>query len=207
MLTRVIRYKKLKNETETVMSLEDVLNIVRENLGSEVECALIDYLSEEKKEGLISADTFIEGIFQEQIQESDLLEKLVNKILEDLNEQGFLKKNKNIDKFIPSEAELIEMIDSELSLGIKNYFSYWGDSMQDKVALVKFLRGSFEQEYSYFTDIEDLKKGDIVLVQVNNSYGLAEFSRYSYSKIDIKKSEKWIVKNLTLDIENFEFIH
>ena len=124
MLTRVIRYKTLKNETETVMSLEDVLNIVRENLGSEVECALIDYLSEEKKEGLISADTFIEGIFQEQIQESDLLEKLVNKILEDLNEQGFLKKNKNIDKFIPSEAELIEMIDSELSLGIKNYFSY-----------------------------------------------------------------------------------
>lgn len=124
MLTRVIRYKKLKNETVTVMSLAEVLNIVRENLGSDVECALIDYLSEEKEEGLISADTFIEGIFQEQIQESDLLEKLVKKILEDLNEQGFLKKNKNIDKFIPSEAELIEIIDSELSPGIKNYFSY-----------------------------------------------------------------------------------
>lgn len=124
MLTRVIRYKKLKNETETVMSLADVLNIVRENLGSEVECALIDYLSEEKKEGLPNADTFIEGIFTEQIEESELLEKLIGKILKDLDEQGYLKKSKNIDKFIPSEAELIEIIDSELSPGIKNYFSY-----------------------------------------------------------------------------------
>lgn len=79
--------------------------------------------------------------------------------------------------------------------------------MQDKVALVKFLRGSFEQEYSYLTNIEDLNKGDIVLVQANNSYGLAEFIKYSYSKIDIEKAEKWIVKNLTLDIENFEFMH
>lgn len=100
MLTRVIRYKKLKNETETVMSLADVLNIVRENLGSDVECALIDYLSEEKEEGLISADTFIEGIFHMQIQESGILEKLVKKILEDLNEQGFLKKNKNIEVIV-----------------------------------------------------------------------------------------------------------
>lgn len=124
MLTRVISYKKLKNETETVMSLADVLNIVRENLGSEVESALIDYLSEEKKEGLPNADTFIEGIFTEQIEESELLEKLIGKILKDLDEQGYLKKSKNIDKFIPSEAELIEIIDLELSPGIKNYFSY-----------------------------------------------------------------------------------
>lgn len=124
MLTRVISYKKLKNETETVMSLEDVLNIVRENLGSEVECALIDYLSEEKIERLPNADTFIEGIFTEQIEESELLAKLIGKILKDLNEQGYLKKSKNIDKFIPSEAELIEIIDLELSPGIKNYFSY-----------------------------------------------------------------------------------
>ena len=73
-----------------------------------------------------------------------------------------------------------------------------------RVALVKFLRGSFDTEYSYFTYIEDLKKGDLVLVQANSSYSLAKFQRYTSNKIHEEKAEKWIIKNLQLDIDAFE---
>lgn len=73
-----------------------------------------------------------------------------------------------------------------------------------RVALVKFLRGSFDTEYSYFTYIEDLKKDDLVLVQANSSYGLAKFQRYTSNKIHEEKAEKWIIKNLQSDIDEFE---
>lgn len=121
-MTRVVSYKKLKTETETVMNLEDVLTIIKENLGSDVLEVLIEFMEEKVKEKLPNADTFIEGIFQEQIQESDILKKLIKKILENLDEQGYLKKNKKIENFDINEDELIEIIDMELSEGIKNYF-------------------------------------------------------------------------------------
>jgi hypothetical protein len=73
-----------------------------------------------------------------------------------------------------------------------------------KVALVKFLRGSFDQEYSYFTDIEDLKEGDTLVVPTSNSYSVGIFSRYSKAKLHEEKAEKWIVKNISLDIEAYE---
>lgn len=73
-----------------------------------------------------------------------------------------------------------------------------------RVALVKFLRGSFDTEYSYFTYIEDLKKDDLVLVQANSSYSLAKFQRYTSNKIHEEKAEKWIIKNLQSDIDEFE---
>lgn len=72
----------------------------------------------------------------------------------------------------------------------------------DKVALVKFPRGSFDQEYSYKTDIEDLKKDDVLVVQANNSYSIAIFQRYSSTKRNIEQATKWIVKKV--DIEAFE---
>ncbi|WP_243129523.1 hypothetical protein [Clostridium sp. HBUAS56017] len=74
----------------------------------------------------------------------------------------------------------------------------------DKVALVKFARGSFDQEYSYFTDIENLKEGNLLIVPTSNSYSIASFSRYSKSKIHQEKAEKWIVKNIGPDIEAYE---
>ena len=76
--------------------------------------------------------------------------------------------------------------------------------MKKRVALVKFLRGSFDTEYSYFTYIEDLKKDDLVLVQANSSYSLAKFQRYTSNKIHEEKAEKWIIKNLQSDIDEFE---
>lgn len=76
--------------------------------------------------------------------------------------------------------------------------------MSKLVALIRFQRGSFEQEYSYFTDVEDLKEGDTLVVPTSNSYGIGVFSRYSKSKLHVEKAEKWIVKNIAEDIEAFE---
>lgn len=71
-----------------------------------------------------------------------------------------------------------------------------------KVALVKFSRGSFDQEYSYKTDIEDLKKDDVLVVQANNSYSIAVFQRYSSTKSRVEQATKWIVQKV--DVEEFE---
>ncbi|NFI52714.1 hypothetical protein FDA52_07000 [Clostridium botulinum] len=76
--------------------------------------------------------------------------------------------------------------------------------MGKKVALVKFLKGSFDQEYSYFTNSETLNKEDLLIVQAGTSYGLAKFTRYSTNKIHVSKAEKWIIKNLAADVEEFE---
>ena len=70
------------------------------------------------------------------------------------------------------------------------------------IALVKFPRGSFEQEYSYKTDIENLKKDDVLVVQANNSYSIAIFKRYSSSKSRVEQATKWIVQKV--DVEEFE---
>ncbi|WP_315069667.1 hypothetical protein [uncultured Clostridium sp.] len=72
------------------------------------------------------------------------------------------------------------------------------------IALIKFPRGSFDQEYSYFTDNEDLKEGDLLIVPTSNSYSIGIFSRYSKAKLHEEKAEKWIVKNISPDIEAFE---
>lgn len=76
--------------------------------------------------------------------------------------------------------------------------------MSKQVALIRFQRGSFDQEYSYFTDIEDLKKDDVVIVATSNSYSIGTFSKYSTSKLHIDKADKWIVKNINPDIEAYE---
>ncbi|MCS6103445.1 hypothetical protein DWV13_01935 [Clostridium botulinum] len=76
--------------------------------------------------------------------------------------------------------------------------------MSRKVALVKFLKGSFDQEYSYYTNSETLNKDDLLIVQAGTSYELAKFIRYSTNKIHVSKAEKWIIKNITPDVEEFE---
>ncbi|MDU1314495.1 MAG: hypothetical protein E6940_10610 [Clostridium septicum] len=127
-MSKVITYKKLKDEVETIMSYGDVLSIIEENLGSEVVNALLDFNSEEVNRGPEIISYIEDGIFIEQIRESGLIEKLVKNILIDLQDQGYIKKNKNINRFIPSEEELIEFIDEKLSLGMMDYFNVRGEN-------------------------------------------------------------------------------
>lgn len=122
-MPRVIQYKKVKMETETIMSYADVLNIIEENLGSELVQALLDFQDDEVETPEDKMVSYIEdGYFSEQIKESGLIEKLVETILIGLEEQGYLKKSKNIKKFIPDEVTMLEQIDLKLSPGMMKYF-------------------------------------------------------------------------------------
>ena len=122
-MLKVITYKKLKNETETVMSYGDVVNIIEENLGSEVVEALFELSEDEKNTPDSRMITYIEdGIFVEQIEESGVIPKLVEMVISDLDSQGFLKKSKDISKFNYEDIYYKEIIDEKLSPGIMNYF-------------------------------------------------------------------------------------
>lgn len=124
-MPKVITYKKLKDETETIMSYGDIIHIIEENLGSEVIEALDEFIEEKTETHGNKIISYIEdGVFAEQVRESGLIVKLVQNILIDLQDQGYLKKNKNIDKFISNEEELIELIDEKLTPGMMNYFGY-----------------------------------------------------------------------------------
>jgi O-glycosyl hydrolase len=71
-----------------------------------------------------------------------------------------------------------------------------------QVALIKF-RGYLDyMEYSYFTDIEDLKENDVVVVPTNDSYSIGYFSRYTTNKQHVKNASKWIIEKV--DIEAYE---
>ncbi|BDR75247.1 hypothetical protein [Clostridium tetani] len=74
--------------------------------------------------------------------------------------------------------------------------------MDKKVAIVRFPRGSFNQDYSYKTDIENLKEGDVLVVEANNSYAIAIFQRYSEIKSRVEQATKWVVQKV--DIEAHE---
>lgn len=122
-MPKVITYKKFKNETETIMSYGDVLNIIEENLGGEVVNALLDFQTDEVEKPEDKMTSYIEdGVFMEQVKESGLLEKLVKHILIDLEEQGYLKKTKNIKNFTFNEEDMLETIDISLAPGMMNYF-------------------------------------------------------------------------------------
>ena len=122
-MPKVITYKKLKNETETVMSYGDVVNIIEENLGSEVVEALFELSEDEKNTPDSRMITYIEdGIFVEQIEESGVIPKLVEMVISDLDSQGFLKKSKDISKFNYEYIYYKEIIDEKLSPGMMKYF-------------------------------------------------------------------------------------
>lgn len=75
--------------------------------------------------------------------------------------------------------------------------------MVNRIALVKFKGYQEFMEYSYFTDIDNLKEGDVVVVvPTNDFYSVGVFSRYSTNKQHIKNASKWIVEKV--DIEKFE---
>lgn len=122
-MPKVITYKKVKDEVETIISYGDVLAIIEENLGPEVVNALLDFSAEEKEDEGPSMITYVEdGVFTDQIRESDLVKKIVENILIDLKDQDYLKKSKNIKNFKYAEDELIELIDEKLTPGMMNYF-------------------------------------------------------------------------------------
>ena len=122
-MLKVVTYKKLKNETETLMSYSDVLNIIEENLGSDIVDALLDYQEDDVVTPEDKMITYIEdGVFMEQVRESGVVNKIVESLLVDLEDQGYLKKSKNIKNFIPDEETLFEHIDTNLSPGMMNYF-------------------------------------------------------------------------------------
>jgi hypothetical protein len=54
-------------------------------------------------------------------------------------------------------------------------------------------------EYSYLTDIENLKEGDVVVVPTNNFYSIGVFSRYSSNKQHIKNASKWIIEKVGIE--------
>lgn len=70
------------------------------------------------------------------------------------------------------------------------------------VALVKFKGYQEFMEYSYFTDIEDLKEGDPIVVPTNDFFSVGVFSRYTDNKQHIKNAEKCIVQKV--DVEGYE---
>ena len=72
------------------------------------------------------------------------------------------------------------------------------------VALIEFKKGSFNNFYSYYTDIETLKEGDTVLVPTLSSYSGGGCKRYTTEKVHDDKAEKWIVANLQPAVEEFE---
>ena len=74
--------------------------------------------------------------------------------------------------------------------------------MHDQVALIKFGGLTEYMEYSYLTDIEDLRAGDVVVVPTNSSYSIGYFSRYSSNKQHIKNASKSIVQKV--DIQAYE---
>lgn len=71
-----------------------------------------------------------------------------------------------------------------------------------KTVLVRFMRGSFGLEYSYKTDIDDLKENDYVVVQANNDYSLAIVVRYTNDSKKVEQATKYVVQKI--DIEQFK---
>lgn len=74
--------------------------------------------------------------------------------------------------------------------------------MTKRIALVKFKGYTEHMEYSYLTDIDDLKEGDPVVVPTNEFYSVGVFSRYSSNKIHINNATKWIIQKV--DVEEYE---
>jgi O-glycosyl hydrolase len=74
--------------------------------------------------------------------------------------------------------------------------------LSNQVALVKFKGYLEHMEYSYFTDMKELKEGDVVVVPTNNSYSIGYFSRYSENKQHVKNAVKCVVQKV--DIEAYE---
>lgn len=122
----VTRYKTVKEETQTFLEWNDLAEVLIKNMGIDMWDTIQILKDREVEKSAIenfNAIDFIEnGIFSEQIQESGLIECIVNMVLADLDSQGFIKKNKSLDNFTYPECCYVEQVDEKLSPGILNYF-------------------------------------------------------------------------------------
>lgn len=88
------------------------------------ECKSKDFQKAISIQGYSGAIDFIEeGIFHEQITESNIVKALIKEIINQLDAEGFIKKTKDARKFMPDDEEIVEIIDDHLSGGIQKYFS------------------------------------------------------------------------------------
>ena len=122
----VTKFKCVKDETQTFFDWNDLADPIIKTMGFDMWDTIQILKNREVEKSAIenfNAIDFIEdGIFAEQIQESGLIKELVNMVLADLDSQGFIKKNKSLDKFTYSEYCYAEKIDEKLSPGMINYF-------------------------------------------------------------------------------------
>lgn len=116
----------LDTETVNLFKLDDLKDIIIQNLGSDVWDAIKFYTGEEaekiSEEGPNMTSYIEDGTFSEQIQESGLIHEIVDMVISDLDNQGFIKKNKSIDKFSYEDIYYEELIDEKLSPGMARYF-------------------------------------------------------------------------------------
>ena len=86
--------------------------------------------------------------------------------------------------------------------------------MNSQIAICKFKKHNYkyaldcvedmefsDSEYSYLTDITDLKDGDIVVVDTKYGLEIARFIKYSNSLADRKLADRWVVQ--TINISEF----
>lgn len=122
----VTKYKTTKEETQAFFEWNDLADPIIKTMGFDMWDAIQILKDEEvakhQTESPNIVDYVEDGIFVEQIRESGLVNKFIQKIIISLSEQGYLKKSKSKDTFIPNEEELIELIDEKLSPGLINYF-------------------------------------------------------------------------------------
>ena len=122
----VTKFKCVKDETQTFFDWNDLADPIIKTMGFDMWDTIQILKNREVEKSAIenfNAIDFIEdGVFAEQIQESGLIKELVNMVLADLDSQGFIKKNKSLDKFTYSEYCYAEKIDEKLSPGMINYF-------------------------------------------------------------------------------------
>lgn len=122
-MPKVVTYKKFKNEVETIMSYGDVIRIIEENLGSEVVEALWEFEKDENETPDNRMTSYIEdGIWDQQTEESGVIAEIVKMVISDLDSQGYIKKNKSLDKFSYEDIYYKEIIDEKLSPGMMRYF-------------------------------------------------------------------------------------
>lgn len=72
------------------------------------------------------------------------------------------------------------------------------------IALVRFPKSSFDKEYAYKTDIDNLEADDLVIVPTNESYSVAIFTGYTDLPQHAKQATKSIVCSIEKQIEEYE---
>ena len=119
----VTKFKCVKDETQTFFDWNDLADPIIKTMGFDMWDTIQILKDRELENGDLDPNTYIDdGVFAEQIDESGLVEELVKMVIQDLSEQGFIKKNKNIDNFKYTDVLYREIVDEKLSPGIINYF-------------------------------------------------------------------------------------